>query len=161
MLIHTQLRTYFKKLQAGAREIAPLVRCLLHKHEDLDLIPQNPYKTASYGWCGCNPWAGQAETGRSLGLVRHQTYPTWRSSRPMRNSLQKQGGQCLGNDHWGQSLTSTTYTFIHMCTCAPMHTHTNKNPKLVSTHDKERIAFVFLSLGYLNIMISSSIHFFL
>lgn len=41
--------------------MAPLLKCfMLHKHEDLSLISQNPHQKA------CNPNTGVAEAGESL-----------------------------------------------------------------------------------------------
>lgn len=61
----------------GARETVWSVKDLLCKYEDPSETPQNTQKQNKTAWCTCDPTAGEAETGGSLGLGGQVTQLSW------------------------------------------------------------------------------------
>ena len=52
-----------------------LVKCLLHKHENLDSEPLHPCKKLGLALCTCRPRTRDRETRRSLVIADRTTAP--------------------------------------------------------------------------------------
>lgn len=50
------------------------IKCLLWKHENLNVDPQDPQNRSGAVACSCDSSIRQAETGRSLGLAAQPVY---------------------------------------------------------------------------------------
>lgn len=61
----------------GATEIAQSVQCFLHKRENQSSDPQHSHQKLEVAMCTCNPKAGEAKTGVSLGLVGQLIHLNW------------------------------------------------------------------------------------
>lgn len=60
-----------------AGEVARLVRCSSHKHEDLSSNPQHPSEKAGTVALDCNPSAEEVEKDGSKVLIGQPAYPDW------------------------------------------------------------------------------------
>lgn len=92
--------------------------------------------------CACNPTTKEVKAGRLL--ASQTSYSV--SSKPMRNSLKKQGGWCPGDKTQGCPPDPQTHT--HTCTCVRPHTHQTKHLTLdenPTTHLRVLQQSVFLS----------------
>lgn len=116
-----------KKRVSWADEMAHLVRCLSHKHEDLSSTPTSHTRSQAYGrhqesqlW-RCRPQRKPGPAGPSPHTICDLQSPPKALSQKMRRMVTENNIQ---DDLWG----THTHTQMHLqtlCVCVCMHTHTH------------------------------------